>query len=166
MTEGWYVAKFRVQKEDALIGYLSQNSVQVFAPEIVSPGHDGTQMEALFPTYLFCYFDPESRAGQMLRRAPGMSHFLGCDGEPALMPEELIDYLRERVTQWNQLGYSRQLSSGDTVVVTEGPFAGFEGIFQRYIPSKQRCRILLEVVGRLTSVELPEWEVNDLSSRD
>ena len=161
--EGWYVAKFRVQKEDALMGYLSQNSVQVFSPKVVSPGHNGGKPEALFPTYLFCYVDPESRTWRIVRWAPGMSYFLSCDGEPAMVPEELVQYLRDRVAQCNDPSYSRHLSSGDRVIVTEGPFAGLEGVFQRYIPSKERCRILLEVVGRLTSVELPEWEVKEPS---
>ena len=76
----------------------------------------------------------------------------------------MIDYLRQRVTQWNDPEYARQLTSGDKVVVTGGPFEGLEGIFQRYVPSKQRCRIFLEVIGRLTSVELPEMEVEGASS--
>ena len=165
--EGWYVAKIKQQKESALMGFLSQCGVQVFFPKIVSPGHNGhpgNRLQALFPTYLFCHLDPESANWPLVRWAPGLSYFLGCDGEPSCMPQDLIDYLRLRVTQWNDPEYARQLASGDKVVVTGGPFEGLEGIFQRYIPSKQRCRIFLEVLGRLTSVELPEWEVEGTSS--
>ena len=162
--EDWYVAKIKVQKENALVSFLSQCGVQVFLPKIISPGHNGGRLQALFPTYLFCYLDPESGMWPRVRWAPGMSYFLGCEGEPEPVPQALVDYLQQRVTQWNDPSCSRLLSSGDRVVVTEGPFAGLEGIFQRYIPSKQRCRIFLQVVGRLTNVELPEWELTEASS--
>lgn len=168
--EGWYVAKIKPQKEAALMGFLSQFGVQVFFPRIVSPGHNGQnghaggRLQALFPTYLFCYVDPESGSWPLVRWAPGMSYFLGSDGEPSRIPHTMIDYLRQRVTQWNDPDYARQLASGDKVVVTGGPFEGLEGIFQRYVPSKKRCQIFLEVVGRITSVELPEWEVEGTSS--
>ena len=92
-----------------------------------------------------------------------MAYFLGGDAGPTSIPQGLVDNLRERVNQWNDPTYSRHLDQGDKVRVTGGPFAGLEGIFQRYIPSKQRCRILLEVVGRLTNVELPGWEVKGVS---
>ena len=162
--EGWYVAKFKVQKEEALIGYLSQNNVQVFSPKIVSPSHNGGKPEPLFATYLFCLADPESRTWRIVRWAPGISYFLNCDGEPLSVPETLVDYLRLRVTQWNDAGQRRKLSQGDRVVVTGGPFTGLEGIFQRYMGAKQRCMIFLEVVGRLTNVELSEWEVAEAAS--
>jgi transcription antitermination factor NusG len=47
------------------------------------------------------------------------------------------------------------------VVVLSGPFTGLEGVFQRYVPSRERCRILLEAVGKLATVELPEWDLQE-----
>ena len=100
----------------------------------------------------------------MVRWAPGLIYFLSSDGEPARLPQTLIDYLRQQVSEQNDPGASRNLENGDRVLVSDGPFAGLEGIFQRYMSSRQRCRILLETVGRLTAVELPEWEVKEASS--
>ena len=77
------------------------------------------------------------------------------------MPERMVEYLKNRVRGWNERGTSRQLKEGDRVMVLSGPFAGLEGIFQRYVPSRERCRILLEAVGRLATVELPEWDVEE-----
>ena len=100
----------------------------------------------------------------MVRWAPGLTYFLSSDGEPARLPQTLIDYLRQQISEENHPGASRNLEIGDRVLVSDGPFAGLEGIFQRYMSSRQRCRILLETVGRLTAVELPEWEVKEASS--
>ncbi len=162
--EGWYIARIKPQKDTVLTSFLSQDGVEVFFPKIVEPSSNGGSLKALFPTYLFCFLDPQSSIWPRVRSAPGMAYFLGIDGEPARIPHGLVDYLRERVTRWNEPSYSRHLTQGDKVVVTGGPFAGIEGIFQRYITGRQRCRILLEVVGSLTDVELPGSEVKGVSA--
>ena len=158
--ESWYIAKTKPQKETAAANFLSQCDVPVFCPKVVSPGHSGAKSQVLFPTYIFCYLDPDSAIWPKVRWAPGLSYFLSCDGAPAPVPEALIDYLRLRVNQWNDPGQLRRLSQGDRVVITGGPFTGLDGIFQRYICSRQRCIVFLEVVGRLINVELSEWEVD------
>ena len=162
--EGWYIAKTKPQKETSVINFLSQCDIEAFCPTVVSPGHSRAKSQALFPTYLFCHVDPESLIWPKVRWAPGMSYFLSCDGEPAPVPDTLVDYLRLRVAQLNDLGQIRQLSQGDRVLITGGPFTGLEGIFQRYMGAKQRCTIFLEVVGRLINVELSEWEVAEAPS--
>ena len=50
------------------------------------------------------------------------------------------------------------------VTVPMGPFAGIEGLFQRYIPARQRCQVLLATVGGELMVELPEDQVWSRSS--
>ena len=162
--EGWYVAKIRVQKESGLMTFLSQCGVDAFYPKIVEKNRKGGTLRAMFPTYMFCYLDPQSSIWPMVRWAPGLTYFLSSDGEPARLPQALIDYLRQQVSERNDPGSSHNFATGDRVLVSEGPFAGLQGIFQRYMSSRQRCSILLEMVGRLTTVELPEWEVKEDSS--
>lgn len=157
--EGWYVAKVKPQKEGSLTSFLGQWGIEVFYPKISESGRNGV-MKPLFPTYLFCRLDPESGVWPVARWAPGMSYFLSHDGVPTRLQDTMVQYLMQRVEDWNQRGGSRRnLRQGDKVQVLTGPFAGLEGIFQRYVPSRERCQILLDAVGRLGTVELPEWEV-------
>ena len=161
--EGWYVAKIKPQKETCLMSFLSQWDVEVFSPKIAQPGRASGVMKSLFPTYLFCYLDPKSSIWPVVRWAPGMAYFLNHDGDPTCVPQSMVEYLQQRVSQWNDQGISRDLHQGDRVAVLNGPFSGLEGIFQRYIPSRERCQILLEAVGRLATIELPEWDVKEVS---
>ena len=83
------------------------------------------------------------------------------DGRPSPVPEDLIEHVRQRSEWWNEVGFfTEELKPGDSVVVSSGPFAGIEGVFDRRINSRQRCRVLLKIVGRLTAVELPEYELD------
>ena len=52
-------------------------------------------------------------------------------------------------------GYVPHFTLGERVAVTSGPFSGLEAIFQRYIPARQRCQVLLQILGRLAKVEVP-----------
>lgn len=159
----WYIAKSKPQKETLLKHFLEQWGVETFFPQITRPGKKGEALQPLFPTYMFCRLDPQSSVWPIARWAPGMSYFLTSEDAPAPIPQSLIDYLQLRVDQWNCQGASRNLKTGDKVMVLAGPFAGLEGIFQSYMSSRHRCRILLDVVGRLSRVELPAWEVKEIS---
>lgn len=157
--EGWYVAKVKPQKETYLLEFLSMWGVEVFFPRIMQPGRTRPRMQALFPTYLFCHLDPKSSIWPVARWAPGMSYFLNHDGEAIPVPDHVVEYLQQRVSQWNEKGPSRDLKQGDRVVVLSGPFSGLEGVFQRYASGRERCRILLDALARLGAVEMSERDV-------
>ena len=160
MTE-WYVAKSKPQKEAWLTTSLSALGVEVFYPKMISNRRGKRTMEALFPTYVFCKFDINSPEWPAIRWAPGLSYFLGTDGHPMTIPNDLIEYIGERVTRLNDEGSTSQhMKPGTPVVVSQGPFAGLEGIFERHISSRQRCRVLLQVVGGLSPVELEESDIS------
>ncbi len=161
--EGWYVAKVKPQKESSLISFLTLWGVEVFFPTIIQPSRTGPRMKSLFPTYLFCHLDTESSIWPVVRWAPGMAYFLNQDGESIPVPDCVVEYLQQRASQLNGNGLSRNLKEGDRVVVLNGPFSGLEGVFQRYASSRERCRILLDAVARLGSVELPERDVREIS---
>ena len=40
-------------------------------------------------------------------------------------------------------------------MVTGGHFSSLEGIFKRYVLARQRCQVLLEILGQLVKVEVP-----------
>ena len=162
--QSWYIAKINVQKETVLQTFLSNYGVGAFSPKIIYLGQKGGTPKPLFPTYMFFDVDPESSNWPIVRWAPGIMYFLPRDGFPAPIPQELIDFLRQRTTEGNESSNISHLRQGDKVVVTGGPLVSLEGVFQSYLPSKDRCRILLDVVGRLTRVELPGSEVEEVSS--
>lgn len=157
--ESWYVAKAKPRKELGVMSFLGHQDIEVFFPRILEPGRWGPVLKPLFPTYMFCRFDAESGIWPVARWAHGISYFLTQDGVPVCVPQSMIDYLQERVANWNGDGVSRKIDQGDKVVVLGGPFAGLAGIFQRYVPGRQRCTVFLEVIGRMSAVELPEVDI-------
>ena len=161
--EKWYVAKAKPQKENCLVDFLSHQGVEVFFPSIIQCGRTGPRLQALFPTYLFCHLDAESSIWPTVRWAPGMLYFLNQDGKPSTVPESVIDYLRQRVDQLIDQASSSHLKKGDRVLLLNGPFSGLEGVFQRHVPSRDRCRILLDQLAQLGTIEVPGLDLKGIS---
>jgi transcriptional antiterminator RfaH len=155
--KGWYIAKSKPRKESSLITNLSHLGVETFFPRIVATKRGGQQLVPLFPSYLFCNFDASSPEWTAIRWAHGLDYFLNADGRPTPIPNEMVELIQKRVDIWNtHRGNGRIPNPGDRIRVVSGPFAGLEGIFEKHTNASNRCRILLQVVGRLTSVEINE----------
>jgi transcriptional antiterminator RfaH len=95
-----------------------------------------------------------------------MPHAMGlvCFGEePAIVPENLIYAIQKRVEEIAAAGGELfdGLSRGEVVLISEGPFAGYEAIFDARIPGSERVRVLLQLLSnrRQIPVELESGQI-------
>jgi len=162
--KAWYVAKTNPVKERMVENYLTQLwDVEVFLPMIRRPSGKKAGSELLFPTYIFCLVDPQSNNWPAIRWAPGLSYFLSAGQELVPVSNELITHLKQRVFWWNDGGCALNFATGERLRVIGGPFSGVEAIFQRYVPARQRCQVLLEILGKQTRVEIPVEVLKSMS---
>jgi transcriptional antiterminator RfaH len=160
-VESWYVAKTKPAKERYVeICVLEKWNINVYFPIIRRPSNIKPTFEPLFPTYLFCRFDTQSVIWPAIRWVPGLCYFLGAGQQLIPVSDDLVASLRQQVSQWNEGGYIPRFTPGERVIVTSGPFCGVEGIFQRYLHARQRCQVLLQILGQQNKVELPVHALN------
>jgi transcriptional antiterminator RfaH len=95
-----------------------------------------------------------------------MPHSLGLvafGDEPSIVPENLIYAIQRRVEEIASAGGELfdGLRSGDSVVISDGPFAGYEAIFDTRLPGSQRVRVLLQLLTnqRVIPVELQAGQI-------
>jgi transcription antitermination factor NusG len=95
-----------------------------------------------------------------------MPHALGlvCFGdEPAIVPDHLIHSIKRRIDEIAAAGGELfdGLSPGDKVVIHDGPFAGYEAIFDARIPGSERVKVLLQLLNdkRQLPVELDAGQI-------
>jgi transcriptional antiterminator RfaH len=65
---------------------------------------------------------------------------------PTPVRDEIIQIIRSRIED----GYVRmedELKRGDEIIVSEGPFGGFTGIFEREMQDVERVEVLLNAVN-------------------
>jgi transcription antitermination factor NusG len=164
MADAWYVVRSKPNKEEFLAGQLSAYGIKVFYPRIrvktVNPR--ARKLKAYFPSYLFVYVDLETVSTSTLHWMPGAVNLVSFDGVPAPVPETLITAVERQVEDINasQKNMLLGLKPGDIVSIHDGPFAGYEAIFDGQISGRERVRVLLSFLQkRQIPVELRESQI-------
>lgn len=158
----WYVAKTKPHREEQTSAVLEQRGLEVYLPRIaVWTGRQpdsgttcsvSTKLECLFPGYLFARLDVSSPEWVLGRSAPGVAYFLGIDGRPSPVPDELVEGVRQQAgAQQGQEG-PPTFRSGDRVVFTSGPLAGLEAVFGGMLSPAGRSRVFIQVLSRFIPV--------------
>ena len=72
---------------------------------------------------------------------------------PLVVVHEIIDAIKERLEGNLVVPVPVSLERGDRVLIKEGPFKDFYGIFERNIPGRERVMILLEALNYKLDIE-------------
>ncbi|HHR6079540.1 TPA: transcription/translation regulatory transformer protein RfaH [Providencia alcalifaciens] len=141
--EKWYLLYCKRGQLDRAVEHLTRQHVTCMTPmtemEKVIRGKRTVVTEALFPNYLFVKFDHEQIHTTTIQSTRGVSHFIRFGTLPAEVPDEIIELIQQTPISHTQ---SPELpSQGDSVVITEGIFAGVKAIFNE--PNGESRSILL-----------------------
>ncbi len=88
----------------------------------------------------------------MIRYTRGVKYIVGKE-HPLTVPSQIMDVIRERMQGDIVEPLSEKFDRGERVLIKEGPFKDFYGIFERHIPGKKRATILLEALYFRLEVE-------------
>ena len=170
MAINWYAIQSKPNKEDALHKQLLNQDIEVFYPRIrVNPINPrAKKVKAYFPGYLFVHVDLDVIGVSTLQWMPFARGMVSFDNEPAMVPDYLLVAIRSRINHVNEAGGEvfDGLQKGDTVLIQDGPFAGFEAIFDVRLPGSERVRVLVEMLSkRQVPVELRAGQIRQAKSR-
>lgn len=159
MAYSWYAIRSKPNKEDFLAGQLQSHAVEIYFPVLrVDPVNPRSRkFRPYFPNYLFVHVDLDVINVSDLRWMPGASSLVSFDGEPASVPDLLISSIKKQVDQHNEIVHDQKknFTKGDIVRIHDGPFAGYEGIFDTHISGQDRVRVLLSLLkNRQIPVEI------------
>ncbi len=158
MAVQWYALRSKPRKEDMVWRQVQSQGFEVFYPRIrVHPVNPrARKLKPYFPGYLFVHADLAESGLSVFQWMPHTVGLVAFGGEPAIVPENLIHAIRKRVEEINAAGGEvfDGLSHGDTVRISDGPFRGYEAIFDARLPGTVRVRVLLELLGSRRQVPL------------
>jgi len=160
MSLEWYALRSKPNKEEPLWLEVHARGFEVFYPQVcVQPINPRSRkVRPYFPGYMFVRVDLPVVGFSAFRWMPYSYGLVIFGPDPASMPEELINALRHRLETINKAGGENLegLKHGETITILDGPFAGYEGLFDACLPGRERVRVLLKMLEkRLVPLELP-----------
>jgi len=110
----------------------------------------------LFPSYIFCRFDPEIQ-GKIIS-TPGVTSIVGFGKGPVPVREDDIDSLRILMESGAECGPHAYFQAGQEVEVISGPLNGVKGVV---VSSGRKTRLVIsvELIQGSVAVEVDEGAV-------
>jgi len=146
----WYVMHSKPQKELFLFKQLCLSQIESYLPVLKKNNQFTLPSErAFFPGYLFVRVDIALSGISQLLWTPGSKGIVCFGGEPASVSDSFIEGLMRKMDSINTEPKSRLLRyrNGDAVIIANGPFEGFQAIFNQYLPAQDRVRLLLKTIA-------------------
>ena len=130
-------------------------------------GRKQTVQKKVFPGYLLVRCDMTDDSWYVIRNTPGITGFVGQGAKPSPLPRRDVENFltvpdeSEEVT--TKRGKPRlEYEQGETVRVKEGPFADFSGEIVEINEDQLKVKVLVNIFGRETPVELEFSQVAKL----
>ena len=159
----WFCVRTQVKHEHIAAAHLrSAVAVEVYQPRIRFKRATRRGLvwftEALFPSYLFAHFDLVADL-RPVTHAPGVCGVVHFHDRWPIVPDTVVDEMRRAFGAEPVQVIDEELCPGEVVEIAGGVFQGLRAVVIRVMPSQERVAVLLEFLGRQTSVELGAEEV-------
>ena len=171
-TQSGYEKKVRQNLESRIASmHLEERIHEVVIPmeDVVEfrNGRKATVSKKMFPGYLLvrCHLDDISWAA--VRDTPGIVNFVGSGGKPLPLGRQEVENLLQAPDEDNPESPRKSrarfgFDEGETVRVKEGPFGGFSGEIIEINEDQLKVKVLVNIFGRETPVELSFSQVAQL----
>ena len=133
----------------------------------IRQGQRHTVQKKVFPGYVLVemILDPDSWF--VVRNTPGVTSFVGGANIPGVRSEPIPLDENEVKQILRQMGvetpkFRVAFTKGQSVRVTDGPFAEFIGTVDEVNPERNKVKVLVSIFGRETPVELDFLQVEKL----
>lgn len=119
----------------------------------IRSGQRHTVQKKVFPGYVLVRMEMDDDTWYALRNTPGVTGFVNINNVPIPLPDtEVQNILKGMTAEAPRVRITFQV--GDTVRITDGPFADFRGEIDEINQEKGKIRVLVSFFGRETPVEL------------
>lgn len=168
MAAEWFALRSKPRKDKVLYQHVNSQNIECFYPRIrVNPVNPrSAKVRSYFPGYMFVRVDGDEVGISTFKWMPFSYGLVSFGDEPATVPTVLITTLMKkfRESKFEESIKNNKFKPGNPVQVIDGPFQGYDAIFDAQIDGKDRVRILIEILNDShMRVELSEGQIK---SRD
>ncbi|ASS89798.1 transcription termination/antitermination protein NusG [Aeribacillus pallidus] len=177
MEKNWYVVhtysgyenkvKANLEKRVESMG-MQDKIFRVIVPEEeemdMKNGKKKVTKKKVFPGYVLVELIMTDDSWYVVRNTPGVTGFVGSAGSGSkptpLLPEEVQAIFKRMGIEEARVEVDFELK--ETVKVNDGPFANFTGVIEEIDTDRKKVKVLVNMFGRETPVELDFSQVSKL----
>lgn len=166
----WYVVHTHPKQEDRTSANLSTLGIETLNPKLrvnkfnEFSGKRTQLVKPLFPGYIFSRFRYNKNYHQV-RYTRGVHSLVCFNNQPTSVADEIIELVRLQIGSDGFVKTVDELQPGDEVVINNGRFQNFYGVFERGMPDSDRVRILLNTVNFQAHIVVDRAVVKKVSNK-
>ena len=168
MAKRWYIVQaysnFERKVAEDIRLKVAQKKLEHLFEDVIVPTEKvveirrGRKVDAerkFFPGYVLVKMELTDEVFHLIKNTPKVTGFLGSGAKPMPVSEKEI----QRIVGAVEEGAERpkptiRFDIGETVKVTDGPFASFDGVVESVDEDRARLHVSVSIFGRATPVEL------------
>jgi len=169
----WFVVHaysgFEKSVQRALVERIRRSELAEQFGQILVPVEEVVEMKngakaiserKFFPGYVLVEMEMTDDSWHLVKSTPKVTGFVGSGTRPSPLPREEVDAILHQM----ELGAEKPkpksvFQKGDKVRVIEGPFVNFSGTIEDMSPERGKLKVMVQIFGRLTPVELEYYQV-------
>ncbi len=117
--------------------------------------------EKFYPGYVLVDMIVDDNSWYVVRNTPRVTGFVGAGTTPVPLAQKEIDYLFGRMNKGDVI-HEITIELGELVSITDGPFKDFEGKVSEVDKQRGKLKVLVNMFGRETPVELDFLQVKKI----
>jgi transcriptional antiterminator NusG len=122
--------------------------------DIKDGGRRVTSEKKVFPGYILVQMELDDESWYVVRNTPGVTGFVGSQGKPVPLSRDELNRIVKRTESGAKLKTTTDFTEGQTVKVTAGPLADFDGVISEVNADAGKVKVMVSIFGRETPVEL------------
>jgi len=120
----------------------------------IKQGKKQVVQKKVFPGYLLCRLYLDDDSWYVVRNTPGVTGFVGSGAKPTPLSDKEVDKILQVKKDQKKLRPRLEFEEQESVRVTSGPFANFTGSISEINVDQSKLKVLVNIFGRETPVEL------------
>ena len=173
----WYIVQaysnFELKVADSIRQAAEEKGLEALVEEVLVPSQKVREVrrgkaqdveQRKFPGYVLVKMVLNDQTFHIVNNVPKVTGFLGSGKKPMPVSQREVDRILGQIEE-DETAPARPsvlYDVGETVRVTDGPFASFEGVVEEVDEDAARLKVSVSIFGRATPVELEYNQVDKI----
>lgn len=126
----------------------------------VVKGEKKTSKRKFYPGYILVHMHLTNETWHVVKDTPRITGFIGGGERPTPLSDSDVAGMTRQIKEGAEKPKPKIIfEAGELIRVTNGPFANFNGVVDEVLQEKEKVRVMVQVFGRSTPVELDYMHV-------